>query len=138
MGFMDMAAISLWSFHKPGHSLLSGTADPKKSGYSNLPGVMAAYAELHRRLGTDQVIWCYTDKSNYRETSAEMVEWSFRVPIRKVLRFYDSLVWTRIIGQTPSTLTRSLRTQFWQEALAKHPDDKESREELHGQLNNRA
>jgi hypothetical protein len=119
--------IVLWSFHEPRHSPLTGKVDHSRSQYRDDAGIMAAYAELHRRLGTDQLIWCYTNKENFQETSIEMTEWAFKVPVTGVLAFYDSMVWTRIIGKPGTGLTRTLRQQFKKEALAKYGYDPKAR-----------
>lgn len=115
--------IALWSFHEPGYSLLKGEADPNKSRYHDDAGIMAAYAELHRRMKTNQIIWCHTRKEDFRETGEAMIEWAFEVPEAKVLRFYDPVVWARIIGKAGSTLPDKLRRQLRKQALSRFPHD---------------
>ena len=124
---MDTAAasttIALWSFHEPGYSLLKGEADPNKSKYHDDVDIMAAYAELHRRVKTNQIIWCYTRKEDFRETGVPMIEWAFEVPKANVLRFCDAVVWARIIGKAGSTPPDKLRGQLRKQVLSRFSYD---------------
>jgi len=122
--------LPLWSFHAPRFSLLDGRVKPDLSGYRGESRIMAAYAELKTRLGTDQIIWCYTRKEDFRETSRQMVEWALQVPIQNILAFYDSVVWARIIGKTPCTLPEDQRRQLRDEALHHFPNDPQRRREF--------
>ena len=122
---MDTAAnsakMNLWSFQAPGHCLVCGHRNPGKSPYAGDVGITAAYAELHSRIGTDQIIWCYTKRESFRETGIPMIEWVLDVPTAKILRFYDSVVWARIIGKAGSTLPDKLRRGFSKQAIEKFP-----------------
>jgi|SRR6185437_14135601 len=122
-------AIPLWSFHPPGFSLLDGRVKPDLSGYRDDSQIMAAYAELKSQLGTDQIIWCYTRKAGFRETSRQMVEWALQVPLKNVVAFYDSVVWARIIGKTPCTMPEDQRRQLRNDALRHYPNDPKRRRE---------
>jgi len=95
-----------------------------------LPIALARRSELTSRLGTDQIIWCYTQKADFRETSRQMVEWALRVPTQKILTFYDSVVWARIIGKTPCTLPEEQRRRIRAEALDRFPNDPQRRHEF--------
>lgn len=128
------AKIPLWSFHRPGHSLLAGKTDPRRSPYRRDAGIMAAYAELHRRLGTDQIIWCYTRKDDFRETGIEMVEWAFEVSVTEVMVFCDSTAWARIIGKSGSTLPGGVRRRLMREALERFPNQQAERRAYEAQL----
>jgi len=130
----DRTTIALWSFHKPGHSLLDGRVDYRLSAYCDDAGIMAAYSQLHRRLGTDQIIWCYTRKDEFRETGIPMVEWAFEVPVSDVLAFCDSTVWTRIIAKAGSTLPGGLRRRFMKQALERFPDQPDERHAYEARL----
>jgi hypothetical protein len=119
--------ILLWSFHAPDFSLFDGQVKPDLSGYRDDSQIMAAYAELKSRLGTDQIIWCYTRKDDFRETSRQMVEWALRVPLQNIVAFYDSVVWARIIGKTPCALPEDQRRQLRNDALRHFPNDPQRR-----------
>lgn len=103
---------------------------PELSGYRDDSSIIAAYVELRSRLGTDQIIWCYTRKEDFRETSRAMVEWAMDVPVQNILAFYDSVVWARIIGKTPCTLPADQRRRIRAEALQKFPHEPEKRHEF--------
>lgn len=120
---VDSTTIRLWSFQTPGHCLLCGNRDPGKSPRTSDAGITAAYAELHSRLGTDQLIWCYTRRESFPETGIPKIEWVLDVPIAKTLRFYDSVVWARIIGKAGSTLPDKLRWGFGEQAIVRFPQD---------------
>jgi hypothetical protein len=122
--------LPLWSFQAPDFSLLDGRVKPNLSGYCDESQIMAAYAELKSRLGTDQIIWCYTRKEDFRETSRQMVEWALQVPIQNILAFYDSVVWARIIGKTPCTLPEDQRRQLRNDALHHFPNDPQRRRDF--------
>jgi len=127
--------IRLWSYHEPGdYSPLSGTVDLKKSPYFNDADIMAAYAKLHRRLNTNQLVWCYTNKADFPETGIEKIEYEFAVPLTGVLRFYDTVVWSRIIGKTGVRLPRDVLGQFRTQALQKFPYDSAKRHEYESRL----
>ena len=122
--------IPLWSYHPPVFSLLDSRVKPHLSGYRDDSQIMAAYAELKSRLGTDQIIWCYTRKEDFRETSRPMVEWALHVPLQNVVAFYDTVAWARIIGKTPCPLPEDKRRRIRDEALHHFPNDPQSRREL--------
>lgn len=130
MRIVKSTTIPLWSFHAPGFSLLDGQVKPHLSGYRDDLQIMVAYAELKSRLGTHQIIWCYTRKADFRETSRQVVEWALHVPMQNILAFYDSVVWARIIGKTPCMLPDDQRRRIRAEALDRFPNDPQGRHEF--------
>ena len=96
----------LWTYHTPDFSLTSGRVNHSQSDYyRTVPGVPEAYAELWRRLGTDQIVWCYAQDGEQAATTTPHVEWLLEIP--NVLAFVDGIVWNRILGircQVPKTL----------------------------------
>ena len=91
----------LWTYHKPDFSLTSGRVDLSRSDYFRcMPEIPGAYAELARRVGTDQIIWCYVRPDEYNNIpELTCVEWALDVPDDQVLAIIDSFVWERIIAQ---------------------------------------
>lgn len=84
-------------------SLVSGHIDWKHSQYCrDFPRVRDCYPRLARRLGTDQFIWCYLNRSEYSYIrGSHRVEWVLSVPEADVLAFYDEAAWHRLIDQHP-------------------------------------
>jgi hypothetical protein len=116
--------MELWSWHSPGFSLLEGQVDPARSPYAkSVPGVPAAYGELARRLGTNQIIWCHTlPNQHLRVPGQEWVEWAIDVPPDRILALTDGLVWNRILG-IKCGLPRSWHYRWQQEARERYPND---------------
>jgi hypothetical protein len=111
--------MKLWTWHGPDFSLTSGRVDHSRSSYytdENLPKIPCAYAELARRLGTDQIIWCYVSPNEYIKTSNDTrVEWVLEVPDDKLFSIIDSFIWNRIIDR--KTYPDSLREKWAYEAI---------------------
>jgi hypothetical protein len=100
----------LWTLHTPGFSLTSGRVDHTLSHYYNtVPGAPAAYAELARQVGTDQIIWCCV-RPRDRILDDGDVEWILDVPDDEILCIVDSFIWNKILGL--KTYPRSLYFQW--------------------------
>lgn len=53
--------MTLWTWYKPGFSLLHGRVDHERSEYvQSVEGIAEAYRELAARIGTNQFVWCDT------------------------------------------------------------------------------
>lgn len=114
----------LWTWHKPDFSLFDGHVDHELSEYvRTVNGVREAYNNLADRLGTDQLIWCYT-KPNQRIILPHHseVEWILDVPTVKILAFIDDIVWNRILG-IRCGLPRELERKWKDESINRHPYD---------------
>ncbi len=120
--------LRLWTVHPvhpPGFSLAEGRVDHSKSKYyRKTDGVKGAYHELWRRLQIPdgQVVWCYTDKDDIAKTGVEQVKWDLYVPVPKIIRFIDDLVWNRILGRK-CPVRHGTRRQWHEDALEKFPND---------------
>jgi len=89
----------LWTWHEPDFLLTEGRVDHTRSEYYiTVPGVRDAYANIARRLSTDQIIWCYVRRDGYhRLPKLTRIEWSLNVPNDGVLAVIDSFVWNKIL-----------------------------------------
>jgi hypothetical protein len=114
----------LWTWHTPDFSLLEGSVDHSRSVYFQThPGVPAAYRELAKRLGTDQLVWCYTAPNQHHYIASDnKVEWELDVPDGEIVALIDAVAWSRIIGQNLA-ITRELSDRWHAEAKALHPTD---------------
>jgi hypothetical protein len=111
----------LWSWQKPDFSLTSGSVDHSKSEYyKTVRGIPAAYAELAKRLDTQDIVWCYVRHDDYDSSSeATRVEWALDVPDELILAIVDTFVWDKIIGQ--KTFPSMLRSRWISEAPIQEP-----------------
>jgi hypothetical protein len=92
--------MQLCTWQGPRHSLTSGHVDLSRSEYYNtVANVPAAYAELRKRLGTDQLIWCYTRPEDHIKSEGDTrVPWVLDVPDDRIGRFTDDRVSNMILG----------------------------------------
>ena len=95
-----MPYVDLWSWHERSFDLRHGEVRYKDGEYyRTVPGVKYAYAILHERVGTDQLIWCCCRRSAHTDArTSTKVEWSLRVPERALCaavndELWDDLVW---------------------------------------------
>ncbi len=119
----------LWTWQTPDFSLLTGRVDHEKSEYvQTVRGVREAYVELAHRLGTDQLIWCYTVSDEYDSLPGNTrVEWVLDVPVSSVLAFVDAIVWNRILG-IECGFPRRWELEWRSEAIQVHPDNVRARD----------
>jgi hypothetical protein len=104
--------MQLWTWHEPDFDLTSGEVDHSRSKYyKSTPGILAAYAELSRLLGTDQIIWCYVRRDEYHQLpNLTRIEWALNVPDNQILGMIDAYVWNKILGI--KTYPRSLYSDW--------------------------
>ncbi|MGE5608192.1 MAG: hypothetical protein ACM359_02965 [Bacillota bacterium] len=128
----DGMDIPLWSFHEDGDfSLTRGRVEVDRSRYyHSSPDIADAYQRLRTLLGTDQLVWCYTRREDFKPTSIRKYEWAIKVPRSGVLRFIDGFIWARIIRAGEFIPPRSLDSQWKREALAQFPHDPSARHAL--------
>lgn len=123
MGINGEDPLQLWTFQTQDFSLTEGCVDHSKSEYHRMvQGVPLAYQKLADLLGTDQIVWCYTDRTDYKKTGVSRTEWVLEVPESEILKFIDGFVWNRILGQKcppPKELLYSWRVP----AIERHPGD---------------
>ena len=100
--------MQLWTWHKPDFSLTSGRVDLSRSSYyQTIDTIPPAYEILAGHIGTDQIIWCYSQPGKRIIIPGNpCVEWVLDVPSDKVLAIIDTWVWERIIesGAYPPSL----------------------------------
>jgi hypothetical protein len=103
--------IQLWTWQEPDFSLTSGYVDHAQSEYYNtVLGVPEAYAILAKRLGTDQIIWCYVRRDEYDNLPhLTRIEWALDVPDDDILAIIDTYTWNRLLGIETYPRTRYLR-----------------------------
>lgn len=122
----------LWSWHTPDFSLIEGKVDHTKSKYYRK--YPEAYEELHRRLGTDQLIWCYLRREDHTETPITCEterEWELEVPEDEDhVLFTDDLVWNKILGEHFGFPPRLLRN----EVMKRNPCDAYQEKQFEQQL----
>ncbi len=108
--------MQLWTFQEPGFSLTSGQVDHARSEYyKTVSGVPNAYAQLAKRLGTDQIIWCYVRREEYHDLPhLTREEWALDVPEYDILAIVDTFIWNRILGI--ETYPESLRHKWLEDA----------------------
>lgn len=119
----------LWSYQNHNFSLTEGKVDHSRSEFYNSSAAFkTAYVELHKRLKTQQVVWCCT-KSEF-ELWKGRIEWQLDVPFDKFLAVVDQLAWNKILGKkcSPPTLQR----HRWQkEAIALAPNNSKKQQEIY-------
>ncbi len=103
--------MKLWTWHGTDFSLTSGCVDLSRSPYYHMPKYRFAHAELARRVGTDQIIWCYVRRTKHEER--ERIERVLKVPKDRLLRIIDSPIWERIID---GAIPPDVREQWYCEA----------------------
>jgi hypothetical protein len=91
--------MKLWTWHTRDFSLVDGHVDHERSEYvQTVCGITDAYRKLAGRLGTDQIVWCYTKSDQYLVTPGNArVEWVLDVPQTEILECVDENVWNRIL-----------------------------------------
>jgi hypothetical protein len=59
---------------------------------------------LWKLLGTDQVLWCFTQRGGYQRVSEEhdVVEWEIWAPPSRVIAYINSPVWERLVRSNKS------------------------------------
>lgn len=109
--------LKFWTWQTPDFSLTTGHVDVTKSKYHrSMPAIRDAYSELARRLGTDQIVWCYTSPDQYIVYPWDSkVGWEIRVTAKHVLGYINSWTWERIIGTKAHP--PELRDQWLQHAI---------------------
>jgi hypothetical protein len=124
--------IRLWSFHEDGDfSLTEGRVEIARSRYyRSSPDIADAYHRLWEIVRTDQLVWCYTKREDFKPTSVRKWEWALKVPRSAILRFIDGSVWNRIIRVNGFHPPRHLYFQWKREALAQFPHDPPARDVL--------
>lgn len=112
----------LWTWHRPEFPLIEGRVDISRSEYADNPRIMAAYKEVADRIGTDQIIWCYTVPDQRIQLPCHThVEWVLDVPRDKILCFVDEIIWGVIRGEQVALPDE--RRRWRNEAIARSPDD---------------
>ena len=102
----------LWSYQRDGFSPVEDCVEPQRSEYATT--FPDAYERLWQLVGTDQIVWCVTDPSDWPVKSG-YVEWKLDVPTNSFLRVVDTMIWNRILGQ-PNSPTARLRKKLHGEA----------------------
>lgn len=98
-----------------GFSLTSGTVDPTRSTYRDLPKFPEAYVKLAALLGTEQIIWCSVHPEKYTPLPlVNQFEWVLEVPEAGFFKIIDNYVWNRIVGRR--VFPESLRQRALREA----------------------
>jgi hypothetical protein len=117
--------ITLWTMQGQGHKIDDPGAkvDLRHSHMINHSPLCLhrKYEEVRHRLGTDQVLWCFTEKPHWKKTTVDpRVLWTLQVPIDEVLDFVDEWLAER--------LTKGLKcpqlsewTKWRVEAAKSHP-----------------
>lgn len=108
----------LWTWQGRGHSLTSGRIDLARSAYhqdEDLPGVARAYVQIAEKLGTDQLVWCYTEQTKWNESIPPRVEWELEVPEAAILAYVDDHAWSKLVGipTFPMELVRQWCDEAW-------------------------
>ena len=61
----------------------------------------AVLPKLHALIGTDQFLWCLTERGRYERVrenvDKDLMEWELNVPLTQILRFYRESVWDKIV-----------------------------------------
>jgi hypothetical protein len=109
--------MKLWTFHPSAFSLYgAGRIDHTLGGYWNYHSVVVEAGVkrvfgyrvvlpiLHELLGTDQLLWCDTDKSGrYHGKEMDEIGWELNVPLSQVAAFYWVMAWEDLVwGRTDS------------------------------------
>jgi hypothetical protein len=125
----------LWTWQGIGHSLVTGTIDHARSQYADTqPGIVEKYARLVETVGTDQLIWCYTDRDDRVRIDGDTdVEWELRVPDDAILGFVDTYVWNRLLG-IPCGLPDCARQEIRRKAIDLAPCSAAGREQARARL----
>jgi hypothetical protein len=99
----DDKCVKLWTHHPSAFRLddLEARIDSTRGKYwknKNL-GYRDVLPKLHKRLGTDQFLWCCTAKGCFIRLSegVDLIEWELAVPTSEILAFYSVPAWEDII-----------------------------------------
>ena len=124
--------MELRSWQTPDFDLTSGKVDHSKSYYyKETPGYSRACLKLWELLGTNQIIWCFTDKDEHRYLGVGAnVEWVIDVP-RSDIKLIDTCIWEKIIGS--NYVPHELELQWRSEARKQSPYDKDRRKVIEDQ-----
>lgn len=108
--------MKLWTWHEPEFSLVAGrVALSRSTYYATVASAPEAYAKLARRLGTDQIIWCYPRPGEYHvRPQCTRVEWALDVPDHEILAITDAYIWNKILKLR--TYPESLRHKWLDDA----------------------
>jgi len=111
----------LWSYHAKEFLLTEGRGDPSRS--DSAKRYPAAYQELWRRVGTDQLVWCCPSNAR-REIWGGRIEWELEVPPERFLKIVNDWVWAGIPGEPARGcwVPVDLRFQMQTEAMQRFPD----------------
>ncbi len=117
--------MKLWTWHGTDFSLTCGRVDHSLSQYYNcMPSIPPAYAELARRVGTDQIIWCYARPDPDEYEDLKQIKWVLDVSDDRILAIISSPIWERII--CTKALPPALREKWKCEAFQGKHDDSEA------------
>lgn len=98
----------------PDYDIRRDKRDLRKSNYYNDPAhwrIRSAYDKLHKRLGTDQIIWCYAQRNETLSAERPQTKfWELEVPDDEIITFVDTYVWERVIGN--NIIPESLKTRW--------------------------
>ena len=129
--------MKLWSLHEKGFSITNGRLRHELSDYynePNIPHVKQAYAELARRLETDQYLWCYTNRAEIGHWPTTKVLWQLEVPEDRILAYICDSVWNKILGMDNFCPPQSLYFKWKKQALDLAPYDPDKRKEIQKRL----
>lgn len=121
----------LWTFQSPDFKLTSGTVKSQLSEYADQQNIMTAYAELHRRIGTNQIVWCHVRNPQGGDRPIGKVCYLLDVPRAEVV-LVNAYIWNRILG-IRCELPPSLKERLWSEGIRLYPHDVKGREQYRKQ-----
>lgn len=130
-------SMKLWTWHSRGFSLLDGYVDHERSEYvKTVKGARGAYEELAARVGTTQLVWCYTVEGVHIASRCHTeVEWVLNVPTESILRFVDDIVWNRIWGTEGECAVPTVIWCAWlDKARRRFPNDIAAQEKYEREL----
>jgi hypothetical protein len=123
--------LKLWTYQGFDFSLIDGAVDHCRSEFvADVPNIKAAYAELSKRLNTDQIVWCLPKPEP--ELWKRRIEWHLEVPPAAFLAILDPHAWCKLLGQRYAP-PESLRLKWRVESIQQAPYDATAREALRQQ-----
>ena len=118
--------MQLWTWQADAVKPTVAGIDPRCPGsyYDTFPKYRPAFEWLWETLGTDQLLWCFVDESEAKESRWNGRSlWSIDVPDDEILNTIDPGVWEFILGTkaTPPCYA-AIRTVWGREAIASDLD----------------
>lgn len=124
--------MKLWSWQNRRFDPTRDRVDLTRSPDFNdktIPHIQSGYAIIRERIGSDQILWCFSSRNEYNVPGAksDRVEWELEVAQSDILGFVDYVRWNRLINGKPY-YPPDLLNAWDREAAMAYREDRAARE----------